>query len=385
MHVEVLTPRFASSWPETLVVREIPVHRPAGAPRSDWSVNRYLRQLSTWLQDHAKGFDVLMVDAIREESTAVTEAGRELGIPVILRCSGWGEGSDQIWWKTSRATRKCGTLGKLADAVIAKSGLCQRELIAEGYPIEKVHRINEGFAASPPRTPQTRQASRSALGSINADLITSDDTPVVLCGSPMTRRGGINLLVKIAPQLVTRYPDLRIWFIGDGPYRDWIYERLRGDGVRASIAMPGSFSDFSELCHAADLFVQPDDHGLEHFLPTAVSAELPIVAVKTPSTQSVLCGPTATLGNDSPSMEPPSPDTDDLVNWCLAATGKQTRMAIIRVLEDVAQARARASELRRQLLRSCPQTKSVDSYMNLMETLVRQRTSDPPSSAETVS
>ena len=384
--MEVLTPRFASSWPEELVVREIPVHRPAAAPRSDWSMGRYVKHLSGWLNQNASRFDVLMVDAIREEAIAVTETGRALGVPVILRCSGWGAGSDHSWWKSNRSAKKCGNIGKLADAVIAKSGLCHRELIAEGYPTEKVYRINEGFAVSPPRTQQTRQATRSALASVNADLIASDDTPVLLCGSRMTREGGINLLVKIAPQLITRYPDLRIWFIGDGPYRDWIYESLRNDGVRSSIAMPGSFSDFSDLCHAADLFLQPDDHGLEHFLPTAVSAELPIIAVKTPATQAVLCGPPASPDSGPHAARQINSASDSLINWSAESTVKQTRLAVLRVLDDVDQARARASELRRVLLRLRPQTESVQSYMNLMETLVRQRTSSPPpSTSEAVS
>ena len=199
----------------------------------------------------------------------------------------------------------------------------------------------------------------------------------------MTRDGGINLLVNAAPHLINRYPDLRLWFIGDGPYRDWIYENLRGHGVRASIAMPGSFSDFTELCQAADLFFQPDDDGLDYFLPTAISAELPLVCLRTPSTKSLLCGPPSsqlatTTDNDS------APETANLVQWIDASTAKQTRLGVIHVLDDIEQARHRATELRRSLLRSRPQTESVQGYMNLLEKLVQQRPPNSPST-ETVS
>jgi len=194
----------------------------------------------------------------------------------------------------------------------------------------------------------------------------------------MTREGGINLLVNAAPHLINRYPDLRLWFIGDGPYRDWIYENLRGHGVRASIAMPGSFSDFAELCQAADLFFQPDDDGLDYFLPTAVSAELPLVCLRTPSTESLLCGPPssqhATITDRSNEN---APETADLIQWIDASTAKQTRLGVIHVLEDIQQAKHRAAELRRSLLRARPQTESVQGYMNLLEQLVRQR---PPNS-----
>ncbi|MCH1440135.1 MAG: glycosyltransferase, partial [Rubripirellula sp.] len=140
MHIEVLTPRYASSWPESLVVREIPVHRPAAAPRSDWSISRYLKHLTSWLQQYAKSFDALLVDAIREEAIAVTEVGKQLGIPVVLRCSGWGETSDPVWWKTSRAAKRSCHIAKNADAIVTDSGVNQRKLIAEGFARDRIHR-----------------------------------------------------------------------------------------------------------------------------------------------------------------------------------------------------------------------------------------------------
>ncbi|MCH1438250.1 MAG: glycosyltransferase, partial [Rubripirellula sp.] len=223
------------------------------------------------------------------------------------------------------------------------------------------------------------------LGSVNSDLITSEDTPVLLCSSPMTRDGGINLLVKAAPHLINRYPDLRFWFIGDGPYRDWIYENLRGYGVRASIAMPGSFSDFTELCQAADLFFQPDDEGLDYFLPTAISAELPLVCLRTPSTESLLCGPPPSPGTTNTSNEiGRTSGTSELIQWIDAPTSKQTRMAVSRVMDDLEASRHLATELRRNLLRSRPQADSIQSYMKLVEMLVQQRDSNSPST-ETVS
>ena len=385
MHIEVLTPRYASSWPEELVVREIPVHRPAAAPRSDWSIGRYLKHLTSWLQQHAQTFDALLVDAIREEAIAVTEVGKQLGIPVVLRCSGWGDASDPNWWKTSRTAKRCCNVAKNADAIVADGGINQRDLIAEGFAPERIQRINKGFPNFPARTALSRQLAREALGKVNSDLITHEQTPVLLCTSPMTRGGGINLLVNAAPHLINRYRDLRLWFIGDGPYRDWIYETLRGHGVRASIAMPGSFSDFAELCQAADLFFQPDDDGLDYFLPTAISAELPLVCLRTPSTESLLCGaPSSQLATKTDRDNDSAAETADLVQWIDASTAKQTRLGVTRVLDDMEQARHRAAELRRSLLRSRPQIDSVQGYMNLLEKLVQQRPPNSPST-ETVS
>ena len=49
--------------------------------------------------------------------------------------------------------------------------------------------------------------------------------------------------------------------------------------VRASVAIPGSFSDPADVFRAADCFFQPSDVGLNYFLPLAISMELPIVSV----------------------------------------------------------------------------------------------------------
>ena len=75
------------------------VHRPAAAPRSDWSMGRYMRHLSTWLRENAESFDVMLVDAIREESMAAIEASRitrlrndsafqSAGDTTVIRCGG---------------------------------------------------------------------------------------------------------------------------------------------------------------------------------------------------------------------------------------------------------------------------------------------------------
>lgn len=377
VHVEVVSPRYAASWAEQFTLRDILVHRPAAAPRSDWSMGRYVRHLTTWLRQNAESFDVLMVDAIREESTAAIEASRILGCPTVLHCSRWGDENDPVWWQSSRSARRCGAIGKMADAVIAKSAAGQRALVADGYSPSRIERIDHGFAAVPATTTESRRSARTTLGKVNGDLATLDDTPVVICAARMTASSGVNLLVKAARPLIARYPDLRLWFIGDGPHRDWMYEHLRAEGVRASIAMPGSFCDVEELFAAADVFLQSDDDGLDFFLPTAIAAELPIVTIDTESTRAVITG--APPGGASTSEH----EGETLVQWCSAATPKQIRIGLSAVLDDLSSYQSKASQLRRLLLRTRPQSDTVEAYVKLMQRLIRQDSgARPDSSAE---
>jgi glycosyltransferase involved in cell wall biosynthesis len=369
VHVEVVTPRYASSWPEEFMFREFAVHRPAAAPRSDWSMGRYIRHLSNWLRQQAESFDVMFVDAIRDESVAAIEASRSSGCATILRCSRWGIHRDPAWWQTSRSARRCGATGKMADAVIAKSAACQRALLADGYAATRIQRIEHGFAAGPTRSAESRRLARKALGLVNSDLATHGDSPVVICTARMTRESGVSLLVNAASHLIARYPDLRLWFIGDGPHRDWMYETMRGDGVRASIAMPGSFCDVDDLFAAADVFLQTDDDGLDYFLPNAISAELPIVTLDTESTRAVIYAGSV----DTAERRLAENDPNSLVEWCPAATSKYIRLGLVRVLDDLPGYQAKASQLRRLLVRTRPQSETISAYVDLMERLTRSK------------
>ena len=159
-------------------------------------MGRYVRHLSSWLRQRAASFDVMLVDAIRDESVAAIEATRSTRCATMLRTSRWGNHHDSEWWRTGRLARRCGTTGKLADAVIAKSAACERGLLADGYEPKRIHRTDHGFAPGPTRSAETRRQARKALCLVNSDLATQADSPVVICTARMTQESGVNLLVK---------------------------------------------------------------------------------------------------------------------------------------------------------------------------------------------
>jgi glycosyltransferase involved in cell wall biosynthesis len=384
VHVEICTPRYAASWPDRFWFREIPVHRPAAAPRSDWSISRYTRHMTHWLRHHAASFDAILVDSLREESVAAVEACRGTACACIVRYAGYGIHSDAAFWNTSRAARRCAAIAKMADAVIAKSAICNRALIADRFSPDRVHRIGTGFAAGPIRSADQRATARAVLGAVNSDLRTDDDTPIAICNSPMSRGSGACDLVSAARHLIAKHPALRIWFLGDGPYRDWIYEQLRSEGVRASIAMPGSFSHVDDLYAAADVYLQTDDSGLDHFLPAAVSAELPVVAIHTDATRAVLTGASGRL--PTPAGLAGENEPGGWVRWVEEPTYRHFVAAVTSVLDNAAAARSDAANLRRYWLRHQPMTATIDRYVDLIEQVVaRKQDHRPGRSAEVIS
>lgn len=361
--VEVLAPRYTSSWPDEFALREITIHRPAAAPRSEWSMGRYTRHISQWLKSNAASYDLIYVDASREEAAAAVEATRGTCVASLLRVAGWGPVSDAIWWDASRSGQRCLAAVKQCDGVIAKCGADHRALLARGVTAAKVHRIDNGFASGHARSTTARAIARRVLADVNADLATDLQSPVILCIGRMTPGSGLETVAQGVRTMVARFPDLRVWFIGDGPEREAIYGRLRSDGVRAAISMPGTFLDTDDLLAAADVFLQADDEGLDHFLPAAVSAELPIIAARSDAIQTVLRGTAA--GGPS-------------VTWFEAGESKSLCQAVRRVIEHLPECRAEATALRRELLRQRPQRESIHAHIALIHQLVDART-DPKS------
>ncbi len=399
--VEILTPRYAASWAKEFYFREMPIHRPAIAPRSDWSMGRYTRHLTKWLREQSERYDVVLVDGAREETIAAIDARSTTNRPVIVRTGMQDQQSDFDWWHSSRSGQRCGQATGSADAIITHSSVGHRELLGRSIANERITRINVGVPALQPPSQTMRVEARRALSAINRDLHAPIDEPIAICVRPMepavdnfkvshgasgAALSRVDAMVQSARHLVSRYPLLHLWFIGDGSQRDLVYETLRGDGVRASIAMPGSFGNMEDVYAAADAFVQLDTQGLSHFLPRAVAANLPIVAADLQEVREVLdCKPAPALnlvddrekteiadGGDSGEDHVKSGDE---IAWFDPSTPKTFRKAMRNVFDDIETAKSKADSLRRRLLRTRPQSETVRQYLTLCETVVAKRRS----------
>ena len=390
IHVEVLTPRYASAWTTEMDFREIKVHRPFAAPKSDWSMSRYLRSIGNWLNEHAAAFDVLLVDSAREEAIATVESAKSLSaqssnssgngsgaVRAVVRVSGYGDQSDRLWWESSRSSRRCAGFTKRADKVIVGSAEDERALLSQGFASSMVSRIDDGFDQAVTRTPSNRVEARRALTAINGDFHAPANEPVVLCVTNMARDSGTQVLIESARHLIARYSDLHLWLIGDGPRRDSIFQSLRGDGIRASIAMPGSFGNMEDVYRAADLFIHIDDTGMQNFLPNAIAAELPIVAVDNPQTRVRLKSELKTTPiNQSAHSDADTDSTNaDFVHWFQLSSPKTFRKAVRSVLDDLDDSQQKAANLKRNLIRTRSFSDTIDDYALMLEQVRRQRSS----------
>ncbi len=343
----IVAARYAASWPKDLVVRETPVHRPAPAPRSEWSMPRYHRALTGWLREQASGFDLLYADAMREEGAMVVDVARRAGIPSVLRYGGVGAFSDKAWAAGSRNAKRCLATCLKADAVIATRASAEQTLLSAGLSRSRIHRIDNGFVPGPVNDPAARAAARKALANVNSDLFVPVDGKVLLTTNRMDAQGGMWDVVKALPDLLDQHPQLRVWLVNDGQLRDDFYEYLRGSGVRSLVSMPGSFGAVPELLLASDLYVLPQDtDGLDYYFPQIVGAGIPAAVVDTVETRRLL----AESFSHAVSFPPNSPAA--------------IRQAIETILTDPAESLKRARQIRQTVLQHSFGD-SVDQHLRL--------------------
>ena len=390
VHVDVLTPKYESSWPDQTVIREVPVYRCCVAPRRDWSIGKYMRAMTGWMVERAASYDLIYVDSAREELSSAMEASEKTGTPVVARCRSGGVSADTHWWDTSRHGKRCMLVARRARGILVNDAETRRDLVIRDFHPSKVHRIPSGFRQLTKVTADERWRIRKELANANADLVTEPDTPVLLCHAGMNFSSGVEHLVGISRLLLLRFPNLRIWLVGDGPARDTIYTNLRAEGVRASVAIPGSFSDPMDVFRASNVYFQAGDEGLGFFLPLAISLHLPVVAVdqlplrrmlqaeeepgKTTENRLSPTEPVVSLNRDAETnIVPRGLKTQDLVTdrfdcasdlltWCDPARPKTIKDGIISVLKDLPSATRRAELLSTLMLRRRSEHRLMDAF-----------------------
>lgn len=416
LDVEVVTPRYGTDWSTQYALGEIHVHRFAAAPRGQWSSQRYVRHLGHWIREHSPRFDAVVSHTLGEDVPAVAfgvagagpAGGRraggkstaaanrnedatrssagvsssEIGVTSGSRptgwviASGWGIDSDVQWCQQNRGGVRTLQAAQTLDGIITEAATTDRFLISSGIAPEKLIRLSRGYrrrtrfqlttdsgdVAGPP-SPSERKEVRRVLAATNRDLAAPDDTPVLLwCGAMTGRPDEPNrfpFLVRHARTLLNRRPDIRIWLLGDGELRDWAHTELKAEGVRAAVAMPGSFVDMTDVFAAVDVVVQTDEAQLRWTIPTAIEYGVPIILQDTPVVRGWLGGE----GNVGGASEGRQAET--LVNWYDPARPGSYHRAVQEIVDDLSAAYARAGDLCAMKAKTAARSEFANRWLTL--------------------
>ncbi len=281
--VTVVTAQWDPAWPAEVVHREVPVVRLPNPPQRGWGTLRYMMALNRWLRRRRDSLDLVYVSMLKHDAYAALQTLARSTVPVVLRSEGGGVTGDCQWQRSARFGLRIRRRCHQADALIAPSPAIATELAEAGYPVSRTWLVPNGVAVDGPRSDAARAAARRTLGESHPDLASHEQSRIVVFTGRLHEAKGLRDLVRAWPMVMLRWPQARLWLIGDGPDREELFELILDLGLRDSVVMPGAFDDVQDVLAAADLFVLPSyEEGMSVSLLEAMARGVPVVASDIP-------------------------------------------------------------------------------------------------------
>jgi len=211
-----------------------------------------------------------------------TIMGRLLGKRVIVKFGNSGPYGDvQTSLATRRGRLKLALLRRWVDMNIALSAEMEAELLAAGFPPQRVQRMVNGIDVAMFRPQSKKGMAKEALG--------LGDKTVALFVGRLAPQKALPVLFQALRKAAEACPELHLVLLGDGPERPAL-ERLAGElAIESKVIFVGNVSDVRGYLDAADIFVLPSEaEGISNALLEAMAAGLACIATSVGGSPEVL-------------------------------------------------------------------------------------------------
>ncbi len=164
-----------------------------------------------------------------------------------------------------------------ADMVVPCSRAVAKHMQAQGCQLAKTRVIYNPIDLSYYKAfPQVRESVRERYS-------VPPTAKVVVAGARFDEGKGFESLIKAYALFLNHYKnreDMRLWLLGDGPYRNKIEDLIKECSLDNNVMLPGYVSNIREWFWAADLFVSPSElpEGFSVILLEAMACGLPALA-----------------------------------------------------------------------------------------------------------
>ena len=177
---------------------------------------------------------------------------------------------------------------KLVDSVIVPSESLKQQITRWGYiPPEIVTVIPIGIPDIPLPTTAERETARRRLG------VDSGAVLAVTSGRFVEHKGH-RYLVEAAAHIADKHPDVHYLFLGDGPLRPELENRIEVAGLTNRFILTGMIGDVPAVLPAADLMIHPSvDEPFGIAILEGMRAGLPIIAARVGGIPEVVGGESA--------------------------------------------------------------------------------------------
>ena len=140
----------------------------------------------------------------------------------------------------------------IATGAIANSQATCRTMVesAPWLPPERIRVIYNGIHLDHFLDPDLRVAIRGMMG-------VEPETPVIGMVGELSDRKNHILVVRLLPALISRFPDLQIWIVGEGDQRQVLLDEAERLGVSEHLHLLGFRDDVPALITGMDLLAHP--------------------------------------------------------------------------------------------------------------------------------
>ncbi len=280
--VTILTSRQRESWPPRIHFHDALIERVGPPVGRRWAAWRFQLALGRWLRRHAQDYDLVYAFGLGKEAcTALRAVGRRRS--VVLRAQ---TGLPQVGGSRQEGPQtRQGASGSWlnAPAVVCRSRVTEQTVVAAGYPAERIHVIPDGVSVAPLRTVRTRLEARKLLAEASNALRMPEWAPLAVYLGRLRDDRGLEYLAAAWPPVGMRWPNARLWLVGEGPFRDGLRRQISGLKLSGRAVILGLFDHVEELLAAADVLIHPgpcDSPSLA--VAEAMGAGLPVIAAESP-------------------------------------------------------------------------------------------------------
>jgi len=226
--------------------------------------------------------DVLHAHHLYLDAVAALLAGRIRRVPVVAKMVGAGPGGDLDRLRQTTGGSLLLKLLRTLDVVIAPSPSCRVELLAAGFPAERIRVIANGVDTAAFR-PEPTGGGAAPAG--------VDVGPVVVFTGRLIEAKGLLEFLEAWPLPLREVPRAHLVLVGDGTDREALCARARALGVAERVHLAGWVEDVVPFLWAADAFALPSHtEGMPNGALEAMATGLPCVATSVGAVAEVLDG-----------------------------------------------------------------------------------------------
>lgn len=298
--VLILTAQVDHLWPESIVVRDIPVRRFGLDSWSLFGRKSLGQRVASWLERHPESWEILVVCESVDGGHYALQLAEQLNRPTLLSFFESGDNSPlgQLLSLAERSQEEP-TAKNSKTSLRRNSWFAQRHwTVPNSETAVNVAKIQSqaniepwglGIATRPTSDESDRLKIREAICRSRADFERYVRAPLVVYQGHCEAGADARRLWQLLSGICEDRAEVCAWVVGDGQAIHGLWRQANEAGLEERIIFPGIFPDLGDLFAAADLVVMPQlERCHDHDWLAAISAETPCLVARSAGTDRVL-------------------------------------------------------------------------------------------------